>query len=48
MAIYLERRDVAISIPVNYKLTAMIKEIESGERKITPNNFDEMKYTSRD
>jgi len=48
MVIYLERRDLTIFTPVNDILTAMIKEIESGERKITPNSFDEIKYASRD
>ena len=36
-------RDYGIETPVNTKLTAMIHEIERGERKITPDNLEEFR-----
>ncbi len=36
-------RDYDIETPVNTKLTAMIHEIERGERKITPDNLEEFR-----
>jgi 2-dehydropantoate 2-reductase len=34
-------KELGISTPVNEKLTTMVGEIEEGNRKITPENFDE-------
>ena len=36
-------KQYSVPTPVNDKLTQMIKEIENGERKITPENLKEMK-----
>jgi 2-dehydropantoate 2-reductase len=37
-------KELGVATPVNEQLTRMIKEIEQGERKIAPENFDEFKY----
>ena len=36
-------RDYGVETPVNTKLTAMIHEIERGERRITPDNLEEFR-----
>jgi 2-dehydropantoate 2-reductase len=34
--------ELGIPTPLNTKLTSMVKEIETGSRKITPSNFNEL------
>ncbi len=36
-------KDLDIQTPINTQITAMVKEIERGEREITPDNLDELK-----
>lgn len=35
-------KELGVAVPVNTKLTSMVKEIEQGKRKITPLNFKEV------
>jgi len=36
-------RELSVSVPVNEQLTRMIREIEEGKRKISADNFREIK-----